>query len=341
MDAAALTAAVKALALEEGFIRAAVAPAGSLPAEALRRFDEWLAAGGPAGMDYLRNHADLRAAPDRLVPGARSVLCLAMAYGAEDPPPPPAAGRIARYARGRDYHKVLKARCHRLMDRIRAELSADLQGRAFVDSAPVMERSLAAMAGLGWIGRHGCLIAPGSGSWVLLAEVVSNLPLVPDAPSGGDCGACRRCVDACPTGALTGDGRLRADRCLSYWNKRPGPIPADIADAMGPWLCGCDLCQEACPHNGASAAADTALRGDDPLGWLDLKAVLDWSRPQWDHATRGRGVRVVEYESLLRNAIIASGNSGCAGLGPALRGLMARRPDLKELVQRALARLGG
>jgi epoxyqueuosine reductase len=168
-----LTAAVKALALEEAFVRVGIAPAGGAADGEI--FRQWLARGCHAGMAYLARNVEKRLRPDRLVPGARSVICLAA--GCEAAPDDPAARvEIARYARGRDYHKVLKRRCRSLIARIR-RIAPGFRGRAFVDSGPVLERSLAASAGLGWIGRNRCLIVPHLGSHVLLCEVVCNLPL--------------------------------------------------------------------------------------------------------------------------------------------------------------------
>jgi epoxyqueuosine reductase len=335
-----LTAAVKRLALEAGFHRVGVAPAGPVPrAEA---FDAWLSRGWHAGMAYMARNREKRRRPDRLVAGARSVICLAVSYAPADEAAPAAADDprafIARYARGRDYHKLLKQRCRRLIERIR-RLAPRFEGRAFVDSAPVMERGLAAAAGVGWIGRNGMLIVPGLGSYVVLAEIVCSLPLRADGPLEGGCGDCGRCVAACPTGAIMADGLVDARRCLSYLTVEcRGPVGRAYWPAVGRRLFGCDTCQEACPHNRGVPAGDEALRAAAPPALAD---VLAWSEADWDAATRGSAVRRATYEMLLRNACLAAGNTGDESLRPPLEALRQRVPRLAEEADWALARLGG
>ena len=233
---------VKALATAGGFARVGVAVAGALPH--MDGLDRWLAAGMHAGMAYMARNTELRKDAAGIVPGARSGICLAVPYApALDVAAGPGQGVIARYARGRDYHKVLKSRCHALMDIIRQE-EPSFDGRAFVDSAPLSERTLAVLAGLGSVGRNGCLIVPGLGSYVLLAEIVCNLELVPDSPQAGPCDGCGKCVSACPTGALTGDGLVDARRCISYWTlEDAGEVPDFVAQRMGARVLGCDACQ--------------------------------------------------------------------------------------------------
>ena len=206
-----MTAAVKLAALAEGFVAVGIAPAAVPPhADRLR---DWLARGWHADMGYMERNLVKRAGEEPLVEFARSVICLAAAI----PPSPAPAGNalVARYAHGRDYHKVLKRKCVRLMDRLRG-LAPGFEGRAFVDSAPVMERSLAAWSGVGWIGRNGCLVAPGLGSYVLLCEIISNLPLAPDGAIPSQCDGCGRCVKGCTN---MGNGSLfmqiRHDRCVN------------------------------------------------------------------------------------------------------------------------------
>jgi epoxyqueuosine reductase len=298
-----------------GFARLGVA--SSHPVEHADVFREWLAQDYHAQMSYMARNVKKRLCPAQLVEGARSVLCLAISYapGGEETGPtpshPPADARafVARYARGRDYHRILKSRCYALMDRIRS-VEPTFRGRAFVDSAPVAERSLAAAAGLGWIGRNGCLIAPGLGSYVLLCEIVSNLDLPPDAPLEGGCEGCNACVRACPTGALLGGGLVDARRCVSYLTiEHRGSICTDLRRGLGHRVFGCDRCQEACPHNHCVPAGDpelTALR--TPLHDLPLAELLDWTETDWDQATRGSPIRRAKYHALLRNAAVASGN---------------------------------
>jgi epoxyqueuosine reductase len=289
-------------------------------------------------MRWMARDLARRTSPQRLVPGARSVLCLAVGYA---PAGPPAADEalVARYARGRDYHRVLKARCRALVARLR-RLDPAFDGRAFVDAGPVMERTLAHLAGLGWIGRNGCLFAPGLGSYVLLCEIVSNLPLVPDAPIPSRCAECDACVRACPTGALVGDGLVDARRCISYLTiEHGGAVPAALWPGMGTGVFGCDACQAACPHNRDVPPGDEALRSGRPLGGASLAEILAWTDDDWDAATRGRATRRASRAMLLRNAVIAAGNGGDRALAGPLRRL-ADAGDLPEgLVGWALRRL--
>ncbi len=339
MDPAEATALVKQLAREVGFGRAGVAAIDSLPADAVDGLRDWIQAGRHAGMDYLPRHLEVRADPSRLLDGARSVICLATSY-AHEPPERSAPARIARYAHGRDYHKVLKKRCHTLMDRLREEFPS-FQGRALVDSAPIMERTFGVLAGLGWIGSNGCLHVPGLGSWVLLAEVVTNLPLEPDGPIETLCDRCGACLAACPSGALQPDGKIDAALCVSYLNKDAHEVPEEQREAMGLWIFGCDACQEACRRNDDLPAGDPALVGSQrQLGTLTIGQVLSWSREDFERITAGTPVRRAGYQRVLRNAVIAAGNSGLASLGEAVRSVGRREPSLRPLTQWALRRLG-
>ena len=348
-----LTAAIKSLAREAGFARVGIAPAGRISqSEGLR---EWLERGFQAGMKYMQRDLDVRLDPRLLVEGARSVICLAVGY-APSPgqvalrtsPGRADAGRVvAGYARGRDYHKVLKRRSSRLMERIRG-IEPGFVGKAFVDSAPVMERTLAAQAGVGWIGRNGCLVAPGLGSYVLLCEIVCNLPLTPDTPLRSRCHDCGECQSACPTGALKGDGLVDARRCVSYLTiEHRGRIDPELWPLMGTMVFGCDACQEACPHNRDLPPGDAELtlsRGAACRLW----DILCWSRGMWDERTRGLALRRAKHEMWLRNAAIAAGNTQPVGpeaeadrarLIAALCRLAEAGPESGETVTWALARL--
>ncbi len=311
----ALTSQVKELALASGFARAGVAPAG--PVEHGEAFRAWLDAGYHAGMDWLRENIEVRLHPERLLDGARSVICLAASYApAEDEPATDAF--IARYARGRDYHKVLKKRAHVLCDRIR-DIIPSFVGRAFVDTAPLAERSLAVAAGLGWIGKNGSLIVPGLGSYVLLAEIVCNLSLRPDTPRPNGCGDCEKCIAACPTGAIVAEHTIDVRRCLSYQTiENRGEIPADLWPRLGNCVIGCDACQAICPHNRRNVVGDAELISPPGSVPLSLREILAWTQSDWDRVTRGRAFRRAEYRMFLRNAILAAGHSRDAALLPLL-----------------------
>jgi len=328
-------AAVKALAIEVGFGAVGIA---SIDADVqAERFEAWLAAGYQGEMNYLTRHASARRQPASLLDGARSVVCLAVSYH-------PAEGAdgdvlVARYARGRDYHKVLKQRGRRLMDCLR-QIEPDFDGRVFVDAGPIPERSFAAAAGLGWIGRNGCLITP-LGSDVVLAEIICNVTLEPDAPMANQCGDCEACVRACPTGALLGDGLMDARRCRSYLTiEHRGEIDSALREKMGNCVFGCDVCQAVCPQNTDVPAGDGELaRPRDVLGDLTIDRVLAWTEADWDAATRGSAMRRAPYDMWLRNAAIAAGNSARRELVEPLRALTARQPNLAEVADWAVSQL--
>jgi epoxyqueuosine reductase len=303
----ALTSRVKELAGECGFARVGVAPAD--PVEHAELFRIWLTAGYHADMTYLEQNVETRLNPQKLLDDAKSVICLAVSY-APGFNETDTDAFVARYARGRDYHKVLKKRAQVLCDRIR-EAEPSFSGRAFVDTAPVAERSVAVAAGLGWIGRNGSLIIPGLGSYVLLAEIVCNLPLPPDEPRPNGCGDCTKCMAVCPTGAIVAERTVDARRCLSYQTiENRGDIPTDLWPLAGHCIFGCDACQAICPHNRRRVVGDAELTASPDAVPLTLQTVLSWSESDWDVATRGKALRRAGYRMFLRNAIIAAGNSG-------------------------------
>ena len=303
MSKAELTVVVFRLALDAGFTRAAIAPAGLLGC--CGKFDEWLARGWHGEMAYMERNVEKRKAPDLLVPGALSVLTLAVGYApGGDDSAPSLPGYIARFARGRDYHKVLKRRCAELMDRI-DEIVPDFDGRAFVDTAPVMERSLAAAAGLGWIGRNGCLIVEDLGSYVVLCEIVTNLPLITGSPVDPACGECDACIRACPTGALGDDGLVDSRKCLSYLTIEHRGEATEEMRKCNRGLYGCDLCQEVCPHNRGLPLGDVELTASGAAEF-DLADVQTWTAEDWDLATCDRAIRRAKYDMFMRNANTAA-----------------------------------
>ena len=278
---------VKSIALEEGFDLAGIARL--TPSSTAGAFRRWLAVGRQAGMSYLDRYVEIRDDPRLLLDGARSVLCVAMRYApdAGAPPDPDSIWpRVARYARGEDYHRFLRKALKRVAARIE-EAFPGARTRACVDTAPLLEREWAARAGLGAIGKNTNLLNPEGGSWLLLGEVLTTLDLAPDEPVADLCGECRRCLDACPTGALVAPYALDAGRCISYWTiEHRGEIPEAMAGELGGWLFGCDVCQEVCPWNREPAPAEhpgfatPAGRRRLDLRWLlespeeDLRAEL-------------------------------------------------------------------
>lgn len=243
------TARLKACALAIGFDLVGIAPAVEPPHYAF--FQHWIAEGCHAGMQYLAERAGLRAHPNFLLPGARSVIVVAMNYAdAEADSTSPSQGYVSRFARGADYHQVVRGRLRLLAEELR-QMMPETRCRATVDSAPIMERDFAQLAGLGWFGKNTTLITESFGSWVVLGTLITTAELTPDAPMADSrCGTCRACLDACPTGALVAPYRLDARRCLSYWTvEHRGPLSDEIAERLGGRVFGCDACQQACPHN--------------------------------------------------------------------------------------------
>jgi epoxyqueuosine reductase len=296
-----------------GFDLCGVAPAEALPEAG--RMREWLARGYAGDMGYLPRTARLREDVRRILPSARSVIVTGTVYNTNRPysveVTNPAEALVSRYAWGEDYHDVIGGRLNSLLDWMRARHRAPFEARAFVDTGPIHERAHAERAGLGWIGKHGCLINPDLGSWLFLSAIVCSLPLVPDEPALDRCGACTLCLDACPTGAIVEPHVLDATRCLSYLTIElrrgiPEPIRADV----GRHVFGCDICQDVCPWN------QSAARSEDPA-WqprpaLDHPRLLElWNRSDDGLAelARGSAMSRAGVTSLRRNLAVALGNS--------------------------------
>jgi len=278
-------------------------------------FRGWLAAGlaGVTG-SWLERHEPLRRDPTSLLPGARSVVMLATDHplGGGPVAEPAAAGhgRVARYARGADYHAPLRER----VDRLAAWLAHRLPGarsRGVVDSAPLAERDFAWAAGLGWFGKNTMLIDPRAGSYFLLAALLTDVPLPVDAPLETDhCGTCTACLDACPTGAFPRPGVLDAARCISSLTiEDHGPMPADVRAGLGDWVFGCDVCQEVCPWNRhAPGSRDPALVGPPAAGMPDLAGLLALDEAAFRERFRGSPILRAKRRGLLRSAAVALGN---------------------------------
>jgi epoxyqueuosine reductase len=314
-----LAESIKRAALALGFSGVGIASAAPL-AEHQRAFRRYLSEGRHAGMTYLAQEPERREDPGRVLPGARSVIALASPYYRGDHPPPPddPAGKIARYAWGPDYHAVIEPRLERLKTFI-LEQRPGAAVRHAVDHAPVLERAYAQAAGLGFIGKHTLLITPDHGSWVLLAELITDLDLPADEPGVGGCGSCTRCVDACPTNALTGPFQLDAGRCIAYLTiEHKGVVAEDLRPLVGDWLFGCDICQEACPYNQVSMNppsvrhaphADDEVRPGGLGPWLTLDdAAAPRSHGQFRDRFQGTAIHRVNAKRLTRNATVVREN---------------------------------
>lgn len=303
---------VKQQARQIGFDLVGIAPAEA--SEWRSYFRDWIDRGHAGEMAYLARRFDERTDPRRYFPGAQSVICVAINHYVALEPAPQGHGRVARYALGDDYHELIKTRLHALADWLRQTVPGS-ETRACVDTAPVMEKELAARAGLGWIGKNACLIHPRAGSWLLLGEVLTTAKLAPDEPQTDHCGTCTRCIDACPTGAITAPYQVEARRCISYLTiEHRGEIDAGLKEKIGPWLYGCDVCQDVCPHNRAApAASDAALRPRFASGSLDPHEVMSWSEQEYRDRLRGSAMKRVKLPMLRRNAEIVAGNIKDAG----------------------------
>ena len=325
-------------AARQGFTRFGVASAETPPRFDV--FERWLDEGRHAGMRYLESTRDARRDPRSLLPGARSVVCLAAPH---DPAPWIASdgSRLARYARGADYHGSLRKRAVAVADAARARLGEGWSHRVCVDSTPIAERAFAAAAGLGWIGKNGCLIDAEQGSYLLLAEILTDLDLPRDEPAAELCGACVRCLESCPTDAFVAPGVVDASRCIAYWTiEHRGPLPDEWKARIGDHVFGCDACQEACPWNSA-ASRRGAPAADAPAPAPDRFQILTMGKGEWRRRFGATALNRAARRGLQRNAAASAGSIGDASCGPALESAAAvAEPGLSDAARWALARLG-
>ena len=304
--------------------------------------DRWLAAGYAAEMEWMSAHGRKRSRPQELVPGTLRVLSLRMDYLPDGTDPvrildQPEKAYIARYTLGRDYHKVLRKRLARLAQKIEGEVGGG-RYRAFVDSAPVLERALAERAGLGWIAKNTMLINPEAGSWFFLGEIYTDLPLTPDPPqSSKHCGTCRACLDICPTNAFAGPFELDARRCISYLTiEHKGSIDPELRPLMGNRIFGCDDCQLVCPWNKfARTTAETDFQPRHELDDAELVSLFLWDEETYRARTEGSALRRIGFERWLRNLAIALGNAPTQPR--VIAALEERRNHASELVREHVA----
>ncbi|MEG3439925.1 tRNA epoxyqueuosine(34) reductase QueG [Pannus brasiliensis CCIBt3594] len=294
---------VKEKALEFGFHRVGIAAADTID-EAVPRLQQWLASGYHAGMDWMANpkRQDIQAC----LPGVRSLISVALNYYTPHPQSDdPEHGKIARYARGRDYHKVMTRKL-KAFSRWLESTGEEVRTRYYSDTGPVQDKVWAQRAGLGWIAKNGNLITRDFGSWVFLGEILTNLYLTPDRPHTDHCGTCTRCLAACPTGAIVNPGVIDANRCIAYHTieNRETAIPSEIAERLSGWVAGCDICQEVCPWNQRFAretdVAEFQPHADNLAPRLDELATL--TEEEWDRRFTSSALRRIKAPMWRRNA---------------------------------------
>lgn len=352
---AKLKARIREEALALGFDAVGFASAAESPhAERLR---EWVAAGRHATMSWMTRDLTRRSDPRVVLPGAKTVISVAVSYyrggwtaaptersGSEPDGGPGTRGLIARYAWGRDYHKRIRSRLRRLA-RVLRGLSPGAAWFATVDTGPVLDRSWAEQAGVGWIGKNTNLIRKGAGSWCFLGEILTDVALEPDRPAANYCGRCARCITACPTGAIVGPYRVDARRCISYLTiEHRGPIPPELRPLIGTRIFGCDDCQEVCPWNRFAVSTsdpDFADRSDQKAPKLIPLLALD--EESFRARFRGSAVLRAKRSGFVRNVAVALGNSRDLRAVPALSRALEQDPDpvVRGHAAWALGRIGG
>lgn len=353
-DPAALAVAIKAWGRELGFADIRISDVDLAEQEA--GFQAWLELGYHGEMDYMAAHGMKRARPAELVPGTIRAIAVRMDYlprayqdapdqwrpreQARLAPAAAATATISLYARGRDYHKVIRSRLQQLADRIKGEIG-EFGYRVFTDSAPVMEVALAQKAGLGWRGKHTLLLNREAGSFFFLGEILTDLPLPVDPPISSHCGQCSACIDVCPTQAIVGPYRLDARRCISYLTiELKGSIPLELRPLIGNRVYGCDDCQLFCPWN--KFAQPSTLGDFDVRNGLDqgtLVELFGWSEEQFNSRMEGSPIRRIGHERWLRNMAVGLGNAAAAGVSTPeiIAALQARSADPSELVREHVA----
>ncbi|MEX2123188.1 MAG: tRNA epoxyqueuosine(34) reductase QueG [Woeseia sp.] len=305
---------IRGWGLELGFQQTGISDIDLSDAE--DRLAAWLEKRFHGEMAYMSRHGQKRSRPDLLVPGTVRVISVRMDYLPEDQDAArelldhPRKAYVSRYALGRDYHKVLRGRLRALARRIQAEIGP-YGYRAFVDSAPVLEKPLAEKAGLGWIGKHTNLLNRCAGSWFFLGEIFTDIELPIDASESSHCGSCRACIDVCPTGAIIAPYQLDARRCISYLTiELKGAIPPEFRSMMGNRIYGCDDCQLVCPWNKfAVRTVETDFAPRHRLDTSDLADLFRWDEDTWKKNTEGSAIRRIGYEQWLRNIAVALGNA--------------------------------
>ncbi|MDD1620021.1 MAG: tRNA epoxyqueuosine(34) reductase QueG [Methylococcaceae bacterium] len=345
-DFSQLAALIKQWGMALGFQQVGICDTDLNTAEG--HLQDWLEQGMQGEMQYMSAHGLKRSRPALLQPGTLSIISVRMDYLPEHSAnsqailDDPAAAFVSRYALGRDYHKLLRNRLQKLADKIALEIGP-FGYRAFVDSAPVLEKAVAEKAGLGWIGKHSNLINRRAGSWFFLGEIYTDLPLPADRPASGHCGQCRACLDICPTQAIIAPYRVDARRCISYLTiELHSSIPEELRPLLGNRIYGCDDCQLICPWNRfAKIGVEADFKPRHHLNSSTLLELFDWNEAEFLQKTEGSAIRRIGHQRWLRNIAVALGN-GKAGVSvtKALNAKLHHDSELvREHVQWALKRL--
>ena len=288
------SALIKSLAAELGFNYCGIAKAALLTDDA-KRLEQWLAKGMQGNMQYMENHFDLRIDPTKLVPGAKSVITLLLNYFPEEQPYSETP-KIAKYAYGQDYHEVIRDKMKKLIGLIKEKIG-EINGRGFVDSAPVLERAWAVKSGLGWVGKNGNLINKQQGSFFFIATLITDLQLEYDSPYAKDfCGTCTKCIDSCPTDAILPDKVIDGSKCISYFTieLKEALIPESMKGKFDNWMFGCDTCQDVCPWNRFS-------KGTKEEAFTPIPAILNFTFNQWEELTEESFKEIFNHSPLKRS----------------------------------------
>ena len=331
------------MAREQGFDLVRVSSAEEFEEDrrlATQRIDE----GRMDGLPWFTKERVRRGShPGELLPGARSIISLGWNYRtADEGIPNEGHGLVARYARGRDYHRVMKRRMRRMVLNLTERLGQQVAARWYVDDGPMLDRAVAARAGLGWFGKNGNILNPAFGSWILLGQIITDLDLTPDPPLRKSCGQCSRCLPACPTDAIVAPYVVDNGRCISYLTiEHKGDIPHELRAAVGNWVFGCDICQEVCPVNRKAKFTDDANFGRRDLSAVDLIELLGMDDQEFRQRFAGTPIMRAKREGMQRNACVALGNTGSEDSVPALsRALGTGTPVVRRHAAWALGKIG-
>jgi len=301
-----------------GFDLVGVAPIGPFPEAVF--YPKWLESGYAGEMRYLERQKPAKMNSDSLLTGAKSVVVCAINYNTNRPLTPFDRLRawVSRYAWGEDYHETVRQKLNDLARWL--EQSSGHRTRAYVDTGPLLERVYAKYAGIGWFGKHTCIINQRAGSWLFLGCILTDIELEPDSPAPDRCGTCTRCIDACPTHAIVEPYVLDSRKCISYTTiELRGEIPEQDRDGIGHHLFGCDICQDVCPWNRrAPYSEDPAFRSREGLFWPAIERLLDLHEDEWRSLIRGTAMKRAKVKGLLRNLMVVAGNSGAKEFTPRL-----------------------